>query len=272
MLSCSLGLSGLTGCAGDPRRHADMLGQRAGLEREQVVATPFVLTAYVRITRRDQPLTIYIEGDGLAWRNRHQPSDDPTPQQASGLQLAAADSSANVVYLARPCQFTAMADNPQCRAAYWTGKRFAPEVVTAMDAAVTHYAASVPGQRINLVGYSGGGAIAVLVAARRQDIATLRTVAGNLDHEAVNRRHHVTPMPDSLNPIDVVDRVAGIAQIHFSGANDKIVPTDIARNFVARAGACASLRIVEGLSHEGDWAREWPHLLAIEPFCINKAE
>lgn len=268
LLSLALALLVLSGCAGDPGLHADALAQPAALQREQVSAGMFVLTAYARITRSDQPLTIYIEGDGLAWRNRYEPSDDPTPTRALGLSLAAVDRSANVVYLARPCQFTPMADNPRCAVPYWTGKRFAPEVVASMDAAVTHYAARVPGQQLHLVGYSGGGAIAVLVAARRSDIASLRTVAGNLDHEAVNRWHKVSSMPDSLNPIGVAAQVAAIPQIHFSGTDDKIVPTAITRSFVNAAGhTCARMQVVDGLSHEGDWAAHWPQLLALPVTC-----
>lgn len=260
----------LAACAGDPREHADTLAQPAGLQREQVHGGDFLLTAYARITRPDLPLTVYIEGDGLAWRSRTEPSADPSPRDALGLQLAAADRAANVVYLARPCQFTAMADNPRCEAAYWTGKRFAPEVIAAMDAAVSRYASLLPGRRINLVGYSGGGAVAVLLAARRSDVASLRTVAGNLDHEAVNRWHKVSSMPDSLNPIDAAARVAAIPQLHFSGSDDRIVPTAIARDFVAKAGTCARLRVVAGMSHEGDWSRLWPQLLA-EPLPCTGA-
>lgn len=271
-LMSALCLSSLAGCAGNPQQHADALAQPTGLKREQVYAKPFLLTAYARITRIDQAITIYIEGDGHAWRNRFTASDDPTPRRALGLSLAAADSSANVVYLARPCQFTAMADNPPCDPTYWTSKRFAPEVITAIDSAITHYASRTPGQRIHLVGYSGGGAIAIIVAAQRQDVATLRTVAGNLDHDAVNRWHEVSLMPNSLNAINVVPQVAHIPQIHFSGANDKIVPTAIAQDFVSKDGACASLRIIDGLSHEGDWAAIWPQLLKLRPLCVNRRQ
>jgi len=262
-------LGGLGGCAGNLQQRADALAQPAGLQHEQVSTPPFLLTAYVRVTRADQPLTIYIEGDGQAWRNRYQASTNPTPKRALGLTLAAADRSANVVYLARPCQLTAMADNPRCEVAYWTGKRFAPEVITAIDAAITRYVSRTPGQRIHLVGYSGGAAIAVLVAARRQDVATLRTVAGNLDHDAVNRWHQVSLMPESLNPINVATRVAHIPQIHFSGTDDKIVPLAIAQKFVTRAGACARVHVVNGLSHEGDWAALWPQLLMLRPPCMR---
>jgi len=257
----------LSGCASDPRGHAEDMARPVGLQHELVQAGPFLLTAYARITRADQPLTVYIEGDGLAWRSRYAPSDDPTPYRALGLALAAADPGPNVVYLARPCQFTPMQRNPQCAADYWTGKRFAPEVVTAMDVAVSHFLARVPGQRVNLVGYSGGGAIAVLVAARRHDVMSLRTVAGNLDHDAVNRWHKVSPMPASDNPIDVAAQVASIPQIHFSGTGDEVVPTAIARSFVTKIGPCARLRPVAGLSHGGDWPAIWPRLLALTPSC-----
>jgi len=268
-LMLAIFMSCLGGCVGNPQQHADELAQPAGLQREQVFADPFLLTAYVRITRADQALTIYIEGDGRAWRSRFEASDNPTPRRALGLSLAAADRSANVVYLARPCQFTALADNPRCEPAYWTGKRFAPEVVSAIDAAVTAYASRTPGQPIHLVGYSGGGAIAVLVAARRQDVATLRTVAGNLDHDAVNQRHRVSLMTDSLNPIDVIADVADIPQIHFSSTEDRVVPLAIARDFAAKAGGCASVIVVNGLSHDGDWAAVWPQLLKRVPRCVR---
>ena len=257
----------ITACAEAPRRQADAIAQPAGLQHEQVKAGAFVLTTYVRLTRADLPVTVYIEGDGLAWRTRNQPSDDPTPRKAMGLRLAAADHGANVVYLARPCQFTPMSENPRCDAAYWTEKRFAPEVVAAMNEAVSHYMARLPGQRVDLVGYSGGGAIAVLLASRRHDVTSLRTVAGNLDHDAVNRLHRVSLMPDSLNPMDVATDVAGIPQLHFSGADDSIIPPSIAHDFVTKVGACAQEQVVDGLTHEGDWDAQWPQLLAIRPRC-----
>jgi len=268
-LAFAICMSTLGGCAGDLQQRADAVAYTAGLKREQIPTPLFLLTAYVRITRVDQPLTIYIEGDGHAWRTRYQASANPTPKRALGLTLATADRSANVVYLARPCQFTAMDDNPHCNAAYWTKKRFAPEVIAAMDAAITYYVSRTPGQRINLVGYSGGAAIAVLIAAQRQDIATLRTIAGNLDHEAINRVHKVSSMPESLNPINFTANVAHIPQIHFSGADDKIVPSAITRSFVSRTGVCARFHGVDDLSHEGDWAAIWPQLLMLWPSCMH---
>ncbi len=265
-----LAVAALAGCASaDRMAHAEALAATGHLKPERIEAGAFVLTAFVRIDRPDRPLTLYIEGDGPAWLSRSEPAQDPTPRAAIGLALAASDRAPNVAYLARPCQFTPMALNPSCNVAYWTGKRFAPEVVASIDAAITRLAARVPGQPIALVGYSGGAALAVLVAAERRDVVSIRTLAGNLDSEAVNRLHHVSAMPQSENPIDVADRVAAIPQIHFSGARDEVVPPEIAQRFAAATGHCARVMVVPGLDHEGDWPARWPTLLAMPPACAD---
>jgi dienelactone hydrolase len=252
----------------DPNAHADALAAHAHMQRENVTTPGFVLMSYARVSRPDRPLRVYIEGDGVAWLSRTEPSDDPTPARATGLSLAAADAAPNVVYLARPCQFTPMSQNPRCRAEYWTGKRFAREVVDSMSIAVSHFAARAPGQPIELVGYSGGGAIAVLIAARRSDVTSLRTVAGNLDSEYVNRLHHVSAMPDSENPIDFARQVANIPQIHFNGVKDTVVPPAVAAHFVEAASErCARAVSVPDVSHESGWRDRWPELLKIAPAC-----
>ncbi|RFU44556.1 alpha/beta fold hydrolase [Paraburkholderia sp. DHOC27] len=262
----------LAGCATlDRDAHADALAEPAHLQRVTVDTGGFILTAYARISQPDRPLRVYIEGDGLAWLSRTMPSLDPTPREATGLALAARDPAPNVVYLARPCQFTSMAMNPRCDRAYWTGKRFAPEVIESMNRAVSHFAALTPGRSIELVGYSGGGAVAVLIAARRPDVVSIRTVAGNVDDEFVNQLHDVSPMPGSENPIDFAEQVAGIAQIHFSGAEDKVVPPAVAQRFVRATGArCARAITIAGVSHDGDWSRRWPALLDVVPTCAAR--
>lgn len=254
----------------DRGAHADALAETAGLKRQTIGTRDFVLTSYSRITRSDKPIDVYIEGDGLAWISQFQPSLDPTPRKGEGLALAAVDPAPNVVYLARPCQFTPMAQNSRCEIPYWTSKRFSAEVVRSVGEALDDVATRAPGQGLNLVGYSGGAAIAVLVAARRTDVASIRTVAGNLDVEYVNRLHDVSPMPESLNPIDFAASVAAIPQVHFSSTGDEIVPPAVAKRFTDAVGArCARLDIVDGLEHEGDWSRMWRSLLERKPTCTR---
>lgn len=190
----------LAACAGREARMetATTIAQRGNLRSVTVTSQPFTLAAFVRSTDPAAPVTVYIEGDGLAWISRSQPSTDPTPTNPIGLRLAALDASPNVVYLARPCQY---AWSPACSETYWTDRRFAEEVVAATSSAIDRLLR--PGQRIHLVGYSGGGAVAALVAARRHDVVSLRTVAGNLDHAEVNRIHRVSPMNGSLNAAEM---------------------------------------------------------------------
>jgi hypothetical protein len=267
-------LSGaLSGCAAlDRDAHADALAEPAHLHRQFVDTGPFVLTAFTRIAQPGKPLRIYIEGDGVAWISRTEPSLDPTPREATGLALAAQDPAPNVVYLARPCQFTPMAMNPRCGIPYWTGKRFAADVIESMNDAVSRFAALTPGQPVELVGYSGGGAVAVLIAARRTDVVSIRTVAGNLDDEYVNRLHDVSPMPESKNAIDFASDVASIPQVHFSGASDDVVPPSVAQRFVNATGTrCARALTIPDLSHGSDWSARWPALLEIAPTCASVA-
>jgi hypothetical protein len=266
LFTCAILLAMLPACAAlDRNAHADALAAPAHLQRETLRTRDFMLTAYARITREDKPVDVYIEGDGSAWLSRSEPSLDPTPRDATGLALAAADPSPNVVYLARQCQFTPMSENPRCDVRYWTGARFAPEVIESMNEAVDAVAA---GRRIHLIGFSGGGAVAALIAARRHDVLSLCTVAGNLDSEYVNRLHDVSAMPASLNPVDAAPALRTLPQLHFTSDADRVVPPSVAKRFVdATGGRCAQTKVVSGIAHDGDWAHVWPALLQSPVRC-----
>ena len=250
------------GCASvDRQDHAEKLAQSSGMQRVDISASPFILTTYSRITYKGASVRIYIEGDGLAWISKQQISADPTPKKAIGLALATQDNSVNVVYIARPCQFRNL-DIEQCDSGYWTNKRFSEEVVHSVNEVVGRYSGRGNG-KIELVGYSGGAAVAVLIAARRDDVASLRTVAGNLDHVALNRFHKVSQMPESLNPMDVAEQLARLPQIHFVGDEDKVIPEELAETFVEQQHkGCAKVVEVRHASHETGWLEQWPDLLS----------
>jgi pimeloyl-ACP methyl ester carboxylesterase len=216
------------------------------------------LAAWVRLAAPGQPVSVYIEGDGLAYDADGFATLDPTPRKALGLTLAGRDPAANVIYLARPCQFI---HAPRCHSfAEWTSRRFAEPAVAALDEALSRLVP--PGSRINLVGYSGGGALAVLLAARRSDLASLRTVAGNLDPIGVNRFHHATEELAAFDPEDVAPALKALPQRHFVGRADRVVPASFARAFVRAQGPGACAVIVEvDASHEEGWDAAWPGLV-----------
>lgn len=257
----------LAGCAAGSaagrRDAAAGIAREGGLVRLSLPAGPFVLAAALRVDQPGAGLRIYIEGDGAAWIDRSWRPADPTPRNPVALALAAADRSTNVAWLGRPGQYLP-AGAPRCDPAYWSDRRYAPELLAAMDAAVGELAARAAARRIELVGYSGGAAIAVLVAAGRADVAGLRTVAGNLDPAALNRHHGVSPpAEDSLDPLTRAAGLAGLPQRHFVGAGDDVVPPAIARGFLARMGdpAGRALTVVAGVSHTRGWAGRWRELL-----------
>jgi len=257
----------LSACSSiDTHKHAKLLAEHSGLIKHTTTIDSFVLTAYVRLNNPKQPINVYIEGDGLAWFSRYELSTDPTPREAIGLALAAQDTASNVLYLARPCQFNDFKTTP-CDSAYWSNKRFSQKVINAMSDELQTFISTNNLQKVNLIGYSGGAAIAVLMTAQRDDVLSLRTVAGNLDHAYLNQFHHVNLMPESLNPIDVASKISHIPQLHFIGKNDKVIPQEVAQRFIKpqqftqqKTAQCAAVVEVDA-EHQKGWITQWQKLL-----------
>ena len=208
-----------------------------------------------------RPLVIYIEGDGRAWLRRNQVSQDPTPGHPVGFRLAVATPEGagyGVAYLARPCQFVGRG-NPDCETRLWTSHRYGRENLDAMSAAVDQLKQGA-GQRIVLVGYSGGGVIAALLAAVRNDVSGMVTVAANLDTRDWTTLHGVTPLDGSLSPVDFGQALKRVPQVHFTGGNDTIVPTSVVRSYLEGIGLPepGHLVEVEGYDHQCCWEESWP--------------
>jgi pimeloyl-ACP methyl ester carboxylesterase len=223
----------------------------------------FVLKGYAK-EGPGNDLVVYIEGDGRAWINHRVPSDDPTPKDPLALRLAVMDPAPKVLYLGRPCQYTSPTSMGKCESRFWTTARFSLPVVEAMDMALTQAKNVLKADRLHLIGYSGGGALAVLLASRRMDVATIMTVAGNLDHDKWTHHHQVTPLYDSVNPVNVAASVRNCPQVHFIGSEDEIVPAFVVRSFLDRMGAPSGTRLVEipKFDHNCCWVKAWPALLA----------
>lgn len=261
-------LSGAFASGLDPEAGADALATAAGFEKQDVKAGVFTLRCYARIRKPGAPLTVYVEGDGRAWSGKNRRSADPTPLHPVALRLAASDPSENVVYVARPGQYVRGAAG-NADPAYWSGRRFSEEVVASLGEAIDWWKSAARSPQIDLVGYSGGGALAVLAADRRTDIRTLRTVAGNLDPAEVNRRHRVTALEAGPDPMEAAKRLAAVPQRHFVGGRDSVVMPGIAERYRAAAGetTCVQITRVEEASHGAGWIERWTDLLALPVDC-----
>ncbi len=243
------------------------ISNSSALVEHQIQVNSFLLTSYERITSKGGVANIYIEGDGRAWLSKKRPSLDPTPNNPVALKLAAQDPAENVVYLARPCQYTKLIEQGACPQKYWTSHRFTPEVIEAMNSALDDMKQRHQITGFNLIGFSGGGNIAALLTALRDDVLSLRTVAGNIDHKLQSSIHGVSTMPHSLNAAEVSNQISDIPQIHFVGTEDKIVPNEVAQSYKARANnnECIQIRLLQGLSHTKGWESVWKSLLN-QPF------
>lgn len=243
---------------------ATSLAQEQGLVAEQVPADGFVLQSYMRIDPaavRGAVLVVYIEGDGYAWVSRSQPSFDPTPVNPVALKMAAAHAGDNVAYLARPCQYL-LDQNEGCTVTRWTSHRFSAEMVAVMGVGLDVLKTKTGARYLHLVGFSGGGAMAALLAARRDDVVGLATVAGNLDPVAWARLLHVSPLEGSLNPADDALRLASIPQMHLVGGSDRVVPLGVAESYRSAFADVSniSIKVIDGFDHHCCWAEEWPQL------------
>ena len=186
------------------------------------------------------------------------------------LELAIADKRPNVIYLARPCQYDLnFIQNPFCNQEYWTNKRMSEDSIEGISKAITNATHRRP---VHLVGFSGGGGIAVLVAQRNKAVASIMTIAGNLDIVAFNKYHHTVQWVESLNPLDFAGQVNNIPQLHVSGAHDDVVPPFIADRFVQASGDdhCITQFVAENAYHNSGWNKEWQKILNIPIVCRNQ--
>lgn len=239
---------------------AKQLAHQYGWHQQVIETSSFNLMSFVPISaNKGALLTVYIEGDGLAWLSLHKPSGNPTPVNPVGLKLALNHSNAHVAYLARPCQYVVDA---RCEQKDWTSHRFAPEVIAASNQAIDELKHQFSARQLVLIGYSGGGAVATLLAAQRDDVIKLISVAGNLNHQAWTDFHHISPLSGSLNPANYKEQLAQIEQVHFVGEDDRIIPLSLTHDFIKDlpTSTPAKVIVVPGQTHSCCWEFQWNDL------------
>ena len=198
---------------------------------------------------------VYIDGDGLPWLDRWHVADDPTPANPLVFGLLQADA-APAIYLGRPCHFTIGVD-VACEPRVWTAGRYSAAVLASLDAALGRVRR---GAAVVLIGHSGGGALAMLLAARSANVVGVVTVAGNLDVAGWTRLHDYSRLATSIDPAAEPALPRRIQQLHLAGGADRDVPPALVRSGVARQ-AGAQVRVVDGFDHLCCWQRIWPQVL-----------
>ena len=134
-------------------------------------------------------------------------------------------------------------------------------VIDSMANAVSRVLAGLPGSPVTLIGYSGGGAIVSLIAARLTHVDRVITIAANLDIDAWAAHHGSVAPQGSLNPADIAPLPTTIAQWHLYGSDDRDVPASTAERYLAKQ-VIARLSVVDGYDHRCCWAQIWADVLA----------
>lgn len=253
---------------GPTRNEVVAQAQQRGFTLKQVPTSYFLLSTYQRISPDAKEIHVYIEGDGHSWKTRYQLSDDPTPHQPLGLLLAINDPHPDVCYIARPCQYTPLNQDSHCNSKYWSSHRYAPEVIqSTMD--VLDRIKSSQDTQFKIVGFSGGASVAAILSAQRKDVLALFTVAGDLNHEALNKHHHVSPLTGSLNPMHYAKQLHQTPQHHLVGKKDKIVPAWVSEQFAKAVAqdSCVKRTVLKGVSHHKGWVEQWPEIISQEINC-----
>jgi len=266
-LLCLAAVLSAGGCS-STRIAPSELAARLQLSAVELQGTEFVHRAYYGGLHEssESPLWVFIEGDGRPWIAGRIPADDPTSRNPLALRLAVA-TGRPVLYLNRPC-YDGHASDPECSVELWTSARYSDRVVQSMTEALRSFQSQQGFDEIVLVGYSGGGALAALMAPRLPNVRALVTIAANLDVAAWTSHHGYLPLDASLNPADR-DDVLAVPEIHLVGARDMTVPPQISRRYFERRPQAAVWKYPT-FDHVCCWAEEWPRIVMRLAEAMNR--
>jgi pimeloyl-ACP methyl ester carboxylesterase len=254
-------MSLFAGACSSTGEHIDDVALAAGLSRSVAAGDPFPHVIYANRSAADaqlRELIVFLDGDGRPWSlDGQHPSPDPTTHQPIALELLTR-TRAPSVYVSRPC-YQQLA-NARCSPRLWTQARYSEEVVTSMAIAIHHVAEEHASPRLTLVGYSGGGALAELVAERLENVEAVITLAANLDIDAWTRHHEYLPLTESLNPARS-ERTHPWREMHFQGGHDTNVPAATTDAYFIRYPA-AHRELIDAFDHACCWVNVWPSLFA----------
>jgi dienelactone hydrolase len=248
-----LTLLNITACTQKvPRYELSIDTKPAGWQYLQIPTSDFELVALLQedgaVT--DSTLRVVIEGDGLAWLSRTRPSLDPTPVTPTGLYIAQAS---NAAYLARPCQYQKVGN---CSIEAWTKGRFSRQVIANMNEALNTLKKKSGAESFELIGFSGGAAVAALVSDLRNDIKQITTFSGNLEPHWWTDYHNYSLLDVAQSPLEVLKSNKSVRQHHYFGTADTVIPVPLFKRFIANFSAEEHIEVtvVKGCDHQSCWA------------------
>jgi len=253
-----LAAGGIAGCA-SPARKYDSAALSANFSEHTIKGARFHHQIYRNgHALRDGALHVFIEGDASVKQALRRAPPDPTPRSLLMLRLMQEDK-AQAILLGRPCYHGTFTQD-RCEIRHLGPERYSAEVIESMTAALQDELDHAGARQVIFFGYSGGGTVAMLMAAQHPGTAAIVTLGGNLDNAALVAYHNSPPLSGSLDPALLPAFPSSVVQLHFFGALDMNVPASLAQKTLARQNVRSV--IFPGIDHECCWRDVWPEILA----------
>ncbi len=245
-------------CVSNPSVEFERQAGAYQLQKSILRGSVFDLVVFEKQRVDGEALHVYIGGDGQPWLNNIYKSKDPTSRRMTALALMQLDHNP-AIYLGRPCYHT-QGVGRNCEDKWWTSHRYSIQIVDDMRDVLNQYIAERGIHSVTLIGFSGGGTLAMLLAPLIKEIVKVVTVSGNLDTEAWLALHRYTPLLGSINPARQMQSVAGIDKLHLLGMQDHNLPI---KTLIDRFEPQPNTQIIRypEFNHQCCWQSVWPALL-----------
>lgn len=268
VLICSL----LSACIASPSKSFQHTAEKFSFKKIRIESNGFELTAYStnsplisKKTNKEHILHVYLGGDGQPWIQRNYISKDPTSRKATVLHLMNQDNE-HSLYLGRPCYHLddrkiSETNHQQCQGNHlWTSHRYSETIVSAMEKAISEYQKTHNSPNVTLIGFSGGGTIATLLANRLKNIDVLVTINANLNIDAWTQHHGYSPLFGSINPYTQAVLPTKIHKHHLIGMQDRNV---LSEHWLDRFQSQSNTTIhrFDEFGHRCCWKNIWPNVL-----------
>lgn len=257
----------LTISCSNPVVKNELYAKSHGFSQHKIKGNEFTHLVYMDSRANNSRWHVYIEGDGRPWSGRYAIATDPTIEKPLMLRLMTQDSAPSI-YLGRPC-YLGMAGEAECKPWFWTHGRYSEKVVSSMATALKKIIQSQKIEELTLIGHSGGGTLAMLLAEHIQQTHIIVSIAGNLDINQWTMKHGYSHLAGSLNPVDRKTLSQSIKQFHFTGMQDTNVSPEAIQRLKINYPGLNHVQ-VESAGHEDGWDNYFCNLLnVIDGQCLS---
>jgi hypothetical protein len=283
----------LFGCSSDQLRINKVfnLAQHANLTPSVINTSQFSIQIFTQ-NHNSKHAVIYLEGDGLVLNRYGEIALNPTPTDPMAVRLASVDRRPfTKIVVNRPFHYgdrhaeCSLIRCPGLKVSasrsrnkfgmtlshhdnvspYWTTARYAPEVIQSIYEAINQCQQQFRFETIELVAYSGGASVALLLTPYFKNITRIISFAGNLDHKNWTSYHGTQPLFESLDPMENKEFIRKIPQIHFVGASDDNTTPELAKAYKQKIDSDKiSIIVIDGFAHDGNWPSIWQEQLLRE--------